>query len=199
MTIASQDITAVILAGGQGRRMGGVDKGLQKFANAPLALHALLRISGQVGHVMINANRNLAVYESFGVPIVLDQQPDYAGPLAGMHAALIETHMPYLVTVPCDVPYFPTDLVAKLAEPFAKNPELMLSMASTLGRTQPVFCMMSNLVLPSLEEFLRKGGRKIDIWSAELPHEIVEFPDESAFHNVNTLEELKALERQHHG
>lgn len=196
MSINKEDITAVILAGGMGRRMGGIDKGLQNFKQAPLALHALMRISGQVGNVLLNANRNIAVYEGFGVPVVCDKHTDYAGPLAGMHAALSEIREPFLVTVPCDVPLLPFDLVEKLSKPFATDPDLQLTVASTQGRTHPVFCMMRTHVLESLEQFITGGGRKIDAWYAKLKFQTVEFDDETAFHNVNTIEELKALEKQ---
>ncbi|WP_370261316.1 molybdenum cofactor guanylyltransferase MobA [Limnobacter sp.] len=196
MNIKKDDIAGVILAGGMGRRMGGTDKGLQNFRQAPLALHALMRLSGQVGNVIINANRNIAVYEGFGVPVICDKQTDFAGPLAGMHAALSHITEPYLITVPCDVPQFPLDLVERLAEPFSRQPDLQLTVASTSGRTHPVFCMMKTEVFESMEEFLSNGGRKIDAWYAQLKHQAVDFGDETAFHNVNTLDELRALEKQ---
>lgn len=196
MSINKDDITAVILAGGMGRRMGGTDKGLQNFKQAPLALHALMRISGQVGSVLLNANRNIAVYEGFGVPVICDKHTDYAGPLAGMHAALSYTNVPFLVTVPCDVPLFPFDLVEKLAAPFEVDPALQLTVACTQGRTHPVFCMMRAELLESMDAFIAGGGRKIDAWYANLKVQVVEFGEESAFHNVNTIEELKALEKQ---
>jgi molybdenum cofactor guanylyltransferase len=196
MSISTDDIAAVILAGGMGRRMGGTDKGLQNFRQAPLALHALMRISGQVGSVTLNANRNIGAYEGFGVPVICDKEPDFAGPLAGMQSALSYATVPFLVTVPCDVPLFPYDLVEKLSKPFEDNVGLMLTVASTKGRAHPVFCMMRTEVLPSMEEFMRKGGRKIDAWYANLPHQKVEFDDESAFHNVNTIEELLELEKR---
>lgn len=196
MSISLDDITGVILAGGMGRRMGGIDKGLQNFRQAPLALHAMMRLSGQVGSLSINANRNIGVYEGFGPPVICDVQPDFAGPLAGMHAALAQATEPFLVTVPCDVPMFPTDLVKKLSEPFEKNVGLMLTVAATGGRHHPVFCMMRTELLPSMEEFLRKGGRKIDAWYGNIPHQAVEFGDEAAFHNINTLQELKELEKK---
>ena len=196
MSISLDDISGVILAGGMGRRMGGIDKGLRNFKQAPLALHALMRLSSQVGNVMINANRNIGVYEGFGVHVVCDVQADYAGPLAGMQSALNETTVPFLVTVPCDVPLFPLDLVKKLSEPFENDVGLMLTVAATNGRSHPVFCMMRSELLPSMEEFLRKGGRKIDAWYADIPHQAVEFSDETAFHNVNTLDELKELEKK---
>ena len=196
MSISLDDIAGVILAGGMGRRMGGVDKGLRNFKSAPLALHAMMRLNSQVGSLCINANRNIGVYEGFGVDVVCDIQPDYAGPLAGMQAALAHTNSPFLVTVPCDVPMFPFNLVEKLSAPFEKNVGLMLTVASTKGRHHPVFCMMRTELLPSMEEFLRKGGRNNDAWYANIPHEAVEFDDEAAFHNVNTLEELKELEQK---
>jgi len=196
MSISTDDIAAVILAGGMGRRMGGTDKGLQNFRQAPLALHALMRISGQVGSVTLNDNRNIGAYEGFGVPVICDKEPDFAGPLAGMQSALSYATVPFLVTVPCDVPLFPYDLVEKLSKPFEDNVGLMLTVASTKGLAHPVFCMMRTEVLPSMEEFMRKGGRKIDAWYANLPHQKVEFDDESAFHNVNTIEELLELEKR---
>jgi molybdenum cofactor guanylyltransferase len=196
MSISKEDIQGVILAGGMGRRMGGIDKGLRNYKNAPLALHAMMRLNEQVGSLCINANRNIGVYEGFGVEVVCDVQPDFAGPLAGMQAALAATTTPFLVTVPCDVPLYPVDLVKKLSEPFEKNVGLMLTVAATQGRQHPVFCMMRSELLPSMEEFLRKGGRKIDAWYANIPHQAVEFSNEAAFHNVNTLEELKELEQK---
>ena len=106
-----EQVTGLILAGGRGSRMGGVDKGLQNFRGLPLAMHAMLRLAPQVGEVMINANRNLGAYESFGAPVWPDALPDFAGPLAGFLAGLERCETPYMVTVPCDTPLFPSDLV----------------------------------------------------------------------------------------
>ncbi len=114
--IDTHDITGLILAGGRGSRMGGVDKGLQNFRGLPLALHTLMRLQPQVGDVMINANRNLAAYESFGVPVWPDGLADYAGPLAGFLTGLERCEAPWLLTVPCDTPLFPPDLAARLAQ-----------------------------------------------------------------------------------
>ena len=116
--IEASDITGVILAGGRGSRMGGVDKGLQNFNGMPMALHALMRLAPQVGEVMINANRNLGAYDAMGVPVWPDALPDYPGPLAGFLTGLERCETPYLVTVPCDSPLFPTDLVARLRRSF---------------------------------------------------------------------------------
>ena len=196
--IAREEITGLILAGGRGSRMGGVDKGLQNFRGMPLALHALLRLGPQVGHVMINANRNLGAYEAFGAPLWPDALPDFAGPLAGFLAGLEQCETPYLVTLPCDSPQFPLDLVQRLAQALEAN-EAEIAMAATLEdgvmRTQPVFCMMKTEVMESLVRFTHEGQRKIDRWTAL--HRCVEVPfdDADGFANANTLAELQQLER----
>ena len=197
-------ITAVILAGGRGSRMGGVDKGLQNFNGVPLALHALLRLSPQVGDVMINANRNLAAYESFGVPVWPDatSMGDYAGPLAGFITGLERCETPYLLTVPCDTPLFPHDLVARLADALEKQSAdfAVASAPEEDGQTraQPVFCLMGTHMLESLQRFTQSGGRKIDAWTAQhkVAHVAFNLPDDDAkaFFNANTLAELHQLE-----
>lgn len=188
------DIAAVILCGGRGSRMGGADKGLQNFRGVPLALNALFRLQPQVAEICINANRHIGVYEGFGLPVVCDNYPDFPGPLAGFHAGLVNTSLPYLLTVPCDVPLFPTDLVERLAEAFVAQPDLDLVVASAKGVQQPVFCLMSTQVLGSLEGFLRSGQGKIDKWYEELKVAAVDFDNETAFHNLNTLKELQEFE-----
>ena len=197
-------ITAVILAGGRGSRMGGVDKGLQNFNGVPLALHTLLRLSPQVGDVMINANRNLAAYESFGVPVWPDatSMGDYAGPLAGFVTGLERCETPYLLTVPCDTPLFPHDLVARLADALEEQSAdfAVASAPEEDGQTraQPVFCLMGTHMLESLHRFTQGGGRKIDAWTAQ--HKVAHVPfnlpgdDGQAFFNANTLAELHQLE-----
>jgi molybdopterin-guanine dinucleotide biosynthesis protein A len=197
-------ITAVILAGGRGSRMGGVDKGLQNFNGVPLALHTLLRLSPQVGDVMINANRNLAAYESFGVPVWPDatQMGDFAGPLAGFMTGLEQCETPYLLTVPCDTPLFPPDLVARLADAIVDSGAdfAVASAPEEDGQTraQPVFCLMGTHMLESLHRFTQDGGRKIDAWTAQ--HKVAHVPfnlpgdDVQAFFNANTLAELHQLE-----
>ena len=197
----SADITGVILAGGRGSRMGGVDKGLQNFNGMPLALHTLLRLSPQVGEVMINANRNLGAYESFGVPVWPDVLADYAGPLAGFLTALERCETPWLVTVPCDTPLFPQDFVARLAQAAeAQDAEIAMAAAREEDgqlRTQPVFCLLRRELMESLVRFTHGGGRKIDAWTAQHRTAVVPFDrpgDERAFFNANTLAELRALE-----
>jgi molybdopterin-guanine dinucleotide biosynthesis protein A len=198
MTIARDNITGLVLAGGRGSRMGGVDKGLQSHKGMPLALHALLRLRPQVGAAMINANRNLSAYESMGVPVWPDAQGDFPGPLAGMLVGLEHCETPYLVTVPCDTPNFPLDLVERLARAMdSENAEI--AMAATREGSevmaQPVFCLMQAELLESLLEYLHSGQRKIDRWTAQHRAASVLFDDGSAFDNANTIEELQRLQR----
>ncbi len=200
MSISRDDITGLILAGGHGSGMGGVDKGLQNHRGLPLAMHALLRLEPQVGHIMINANRNLGAYDAFGVPVWPDALPDYSGPLAGFLTGLERCETPYLVTVPCDTPDFPTDLVERLsAALIAQDAEI--AMAATRGadgvQVQPVFCLMQATVMESLVRFTHAGQRKIDRWTAA--HRCVEvvFDDEAAFFNANTTEDLQQLQARH--
>lgn len=204
----AEAITAVILAGGRGSRMGGVDKGLQCFNGVPLALHALMRLSPQVGDIMINANRNLAAYESFGVPVWPDNTDlgEFAGPLAGFITGLERCETPYMLTVPCDTPLFPQDLVARLIEAFAReDADFAVAAApeedeqkNVQLRPQPVFCLMRISMLESLVRFTQGGGRKIDEWTAQHKTVIVPFDqpgdDVRGFVNANTLAELHLLE-----
>jgi molybdopterin-guanine dinucleotide biosynthesis protein A len=201
--LAPAQITGVVLAGGRGARMGGVDKGLQLFHGVPLAQHALRRLQPQVGASLINANRHLDQYSAFGVPVHADTLPDYAGPLAGFVTALGQCHTPYLVTVPCDSPLFPTDLVARLADALV-HAQADIAMASaqemdersnTLQwRSQPVFCLLPVRLRPSLDAFITSGRRKIDAWTAQHKTVVVPFDDAGAFANANTLDQLQALQ-----
>jgi molybdopterin-guanine dinucleotide biosynthesis protein A len=204
--IESQDITGLILAGGRGSRMGGVDKGMQNFNGIPMALHTLLRLQMQVGQIIINANRNLAAYESFGAAVWPDVLEDYAGPLAGFLTGLERCETPYLVTAPCDTPLLPLDLVARLAQALERE-QSDIAMASAPEtdeqgqvqvRTQPVFCLLRVDLLESLVAFTHNGGRKIDAWTAKHKTVVVPFDlpgdDPNAFANANTMAELQRLE-----
>jgi molybdopterin-guanine dinucleotide biosynthesis protein A len=197
--IETKDITGLILAGGRGSRMGGVDKGLQNHQGVPLAMHALLRLSPQVGEVMINANRNLGAYESMGAPVWPDSLPDYPGPLAGFLTGLEHCETPYLMTVPCDSPLFPTDLVQRLADALdAGGAEIAMAATRENGvlQVQPVFCLMKSEVIESLVRFTQSGQRKIDKWTAMHRCIDVEFDDPQAFTNANTRDELQQLQQQ---
>ena len=204
--IASQDITGLVLAGGRGSRMGGVDKGLQPYAGVPLAQHTLHRLAPQVGPLLINANRHLDTYRSWGTPVVTDTEPDFAGPLAGFLAGLAHCQTPWLLAVPCDTPRFPADLAARMAAAASANGALIVvaeapesdSQRAGALRAQPAFCLMHHSLRDSLERFVREGGRKIDHWTALHPMAAASFDapsdDARAFANANTLQELEALE-----
>ncbi len=203
--IPTSDITGLILAGGRGSRMGGVDKGLQMFNGVPMAMHALMRLSPQVGHMLINANRNLAAYESFGVPVVVDSVPDFAGPLAGILAGLEQCQTPYLLTAPCDSPFVPVDLAATLSKALVEA-GARIAMPVTLEpdengqprrQVQPVFCLFDASLADDLTVYLQQGGRKIEAWTARHPCVEVVFDDAAAFANINTLAELRQLAERH--
>lgn len=196
MTISPTDITAVILAGGLGRRMGGVDKGLQLIHGRPMVQQVLNRLQPQVGKMLINANRHLDDYKGFGVPICSDSISGYAGPLAGIHAALLHTDTPYLVSVPCDSPLLPNDLVSRLSVAMSEhNADAVVAVTGDGEQRQrhPVFLMLKSDVRSSLEYFLNSGGRKVDDWLTTLHCVDVQFDNEAAFTNVNTPEDIQAL------
>ena len=198
-------ITALILAGGRGSRMGGIDKGLQNFRGLPLALQTLMRLQLQSlppQEVLINANRNLAAYESLGAAVWPDTLDGFAGPLAGFLTGLERCETPLLLTVPCDTPLFPLDLIERLhAALIEQNADLAMAAAREEDgqvRPQPVFCLLRIELLDSLVAFTQKGGRKIDAWTGQHRCAIVPFdqPQDApeAFFNANTLEELQKLE-----
>ncbi len=204
------DITAMVLAGGRGTRMGGADKGLQNFNGTPLALHTLIRLNlqsgGPLGGTMINANRNLAAYESFGAPVWPDVIDDFAGPLAGMLTGLERCETPLLMTVPCDTPLFPLDMVERLLDAMQREDADIAMVAAPEAdkdgvaktRAQPVFSLMKIDLMESLADFTAQGGRKIDAWTALHKTVLVPFDlpsdEPRAFFNANTLAELQSLE-----
>ena len=191
--IPIHEITGLVLAGGQGRRMGGADKGLQLHRGVPLAMHALRRLSSQVGGLMINANRNLETYRSMGVPVWPDTLPDHPGPLAGFLCGMQHCHTPYLVTVPCDSPRFPLDLVRRLATGL-NDTQADLALAATAQGPQPVFCLMKTTLRDSLQAFLNGGCGKVDRWATRVGGVSVVFEAEAAFANANTAQELQDLD-----
>jgi molybdopterin-guanine dinucleotide biosynthesis protein A len=208
----SRDITALLLAGGQGTRMGGVDKGLQPFHGVPLALHALRRLRRQSlppAGAMISANRHLADYAAFGVPVWPDAVPGHAGPLAGFLAGLAHCQTPLLLILPCDVPHFPLSLCERLAQALCgQTADIAMAAApddapgAARLRTQPVFCLLRATLRDSLAGFMQAGGRKVDAWAAQHRRVVVPFDapgdDPRAFANANTLEQLRRLERAGH-
>jgi molybdopterin-guanine dinucleotide biosynthesis protein A len=195
-SIDKEQITGLILAGGKGTRMGSVDKGLQIFRGKTMVEQILQRLKSQVGQVMINANQNLDVYEMFGVAVCPDEFSGFAGPLAGLHAGLSHCDTPYLLTVPCDSPFLPTDLVDKLSEALLEaqaDIAVAVTGESETRQRHPVFCLLSTHLKNDLADYLDKGGRKVDAWFSMQRQVEVHFADEAAFANINTLEELNAL------
>jgi molybdopterin-guanine dinucleotide biosynthesis protein A len=181
-------VSGIVLAGGQGRRMGGVDKGLQMLRGRPMVAWVLERLAPQVSEIIVNANQNLEAYARFGHRVVPDAIGGFAGPLAGLHAGLSAASHALAVTVPCDSPFLPLDLVARLRAALGAND---LAVARTLDQPHPVFSLVRRSVLDHLSRFLEGGGRKIDAWYATLKVIEVPFDDEAdAFRNINTREEL---------
>ncbi|NBY67499.1 MAG: molybdenum cofactor guanylyltransferase MobA [Betaproteobacteria bacterium] len=200
-------MTGLILAGGRGARMGGIDKGLQNFNGTPLTLHTLMRLQMQesepLSEIMVVANRNLSAYESFGVQVWPDSTDGFAGPLAGFLTGLERCETDLLLTVPCDSPLFPLNLAQRLLDTLMSE-EADIAVAAAREedgsvRAQPVFCLMRVNLLESLVKFMQSGGRKIDAWSALHKTVLVPFDtadvDPRAFFNANTLEELHRLEQ----
>jgi molybdopterin-guanine dinucleotide biosynthesis protein A len=197
MVVPRTAITGLVLAGGRGSRMGGVDKGLQHYGGTPLAQHALMRLLPQVGQALLNANRNLDVYRSMGVPVWPDEVPDYPGPLAGMLSGLAHCETPYLVTVPCDAPNYPLDLVSRLAQGLCElNGELAMAYTRAADQLfpQPVFILMHVSLQRSLRDFIAGGQRKTILWAGTHRSAKVVFDDEAEFSNLNTLIELDQLQ-----
>jgi len=181
-------VSGIVLAGGQGRRMGGVDKGLQPLRGKPMVAWALERLAPQVDELIVNANQNQEAYARFGYRVVPDAIGGFAGPLAGLHAGLTAASHPLAVTVPCDSPFLPLDLVARLRKALGEH---HLAVAKTGDQPHPVFSLVRRSVLEHLARFLSSGGRKIDAWYATLKVVEVPFDDEAdAFRNINTREEL---------
>jgi molybdenum cofactor guanylyltransferase len=186
--VSASAVSGIILAGGLGRRMGGVDKGLQLLHGKPMVAEVLARLTPQVDEIIINANQNRDAYAKFGHPVVADDVSGFAGPLAGLHAGMKAAAHPFVVTAPCDSPFLPLDLVFRLHSSLSEND---IAVAKTGDQPHPVFALVRKSVLPNLEAFLHNGGRKIDAWYSALKFVEVQFDDQPhAFRNINTLEEL---------
>lgn len=194
--LATKNITGIILAGGKARRMGGQDKGLVVFRNKAMIEHVLKIIKPQVDNIIINANRNHEIYERYGYPVIADKTEGYCGPLAGMASGLQVAKTPFIITTPCDSPLILDDLVQKLYTTLQAEDAEICTVYSK-GRLQPVFTLMKSSLLPSMLEFLHNGERKIDKWFKQHHLAITDFSDQAdTFININSLEELTALERK---
>jgi molybdopterin-guanine dinucleotide biosynthesis protein A len=190
-----QEITGVILAGGRASRMGGEDKGLLEFAGRPLIEHVLERLRPQVGNILINANRNVQRYAAYA-PVVTDTVGGFAGPLAGMLAAMESIDSRRIMTVPCDGPYLADDLVARMASAMDSQ-GAAIAVAHDGRRLQPVYALIDTELRHSLRAYLDSGGRKIDLWYAQHHTVEVDFSDHAElFININRPEELSSEEQR---
>ncbi|KXS37890.1 MAG: molybdopterin-guanine dinucleotide biosynthesis protein A [Halomonadaceae bacterium T82-2] len=188
------EVTAVILAGGEGRRMGGRDKGWEPLAGRPLIAHALDRLTPQVDRVLINANRSLERYRELGYPLVSDREAGYHGPLMGMWSALCAVETPWALFVPCDSPALPEDLVVRLRQGIG---DCRIAVAHDGERAHPVVALIDTALRDDLGEALAAGERKIDRWYARHPWCHVDFADRrEAFANLNSPDERDAMERR---
>jgi molybdenum cofactor guanylyltransferase len=194
MSIDREDITAVILAGGQGRRMGGQDKGLIEFDGKPLAAILVDNLRQQAVDIVINANRNHAQYQQFGCPVISDQLEDYQGPLAGFASAMAAVDSAFILTLPCDGPLLADDYVARFIASYNEN-DATVQVAFDGERLQPVHAMIKVDLLPSLKNFLDSGDRKIDRWYARHDYARVDFSDcANMFRNINTPADKESLQ-----
>ena len=188
-------VTGILLAGGRARRMGGGDKGLLRLAGRSLAARTLERLAAQTGAVVVNANRNRAEYERLGAAVAPDIVSDFAGPLAGIHAGMVAARTEWILSAPCDSPFFPEDLAERLwRAAAAAGAEVATARAG--GRAHPVFMLAKRGLRGDLAAFLEAGGRKIDEWRNRRKWTEAEFPDAAAFANINTPEELEELGRR---
>jgi molybdopterin-guanine dinucleotide biosynthesis protein A len=190
----SNQITGLILAGGRGSRMGETDKGLQLFRGKAMVEHVLERFAPQVDETIINANRNLSTYAAYRHRVVPDGIEGFAGPLAGLHVGMQAASSPLIATAPCDSPFLPLNLIARLYDALLAE-HADLAVAKTFDQAHPVFCLTKTELEPHLREFLQSGQRKIDKWYASLNVVEVQFDDNvDAFANINTVNELRQLE-----
>ncbi len=192
-SITKHEITGVILAGGRGSRLGGVDKGLVRLHGRPLIEHAIDALRPQVGSILISANRNRDVYASYGVPVIADVFGDYDGPLAGILSAMHVTDKPFLLSVPCDAPALSPVLAERLAASLAET-NAELSVAFCDGQMQPVFSLMRRTLAENLQQHLHQGGRAVGQWVHQLHAVMADFSDTpGSFVNINTREILERL------
>lgn len=191
-------VTAVVLAGGLGRRMSadgqGINKAMVPVSGKPMIAHVIERIRTQVNSILINGDPHQPDWKVFGLPVIADQIADRPGPLAGIHAALTCIDTPWLLSVPCDTPRLPHDLVIRLVNAQTQSGADRVSVRCGAQR-HPVIALIHRSLALELESFVRTGGRRIESWLAQGRWVEAEFEDESAFVNVNTADELQHLER----
>lgn len=188
-----QAITAVILSGGLGRRMEGQDKGLIEYRDRAMIEHVLERIAPQVNGMIISANRNFEAYTASGLPVVADERTDYAGPLAGIEAALQHTKTPLALIVPCDAPRLPLDLAERLLKTMEEH-QADIAIPDDGEREQPLFCLMKTSLLASISQALDAGQARVLDWLAVQNLSWADFSDQpDAFVNINDWDTLESL------
>ncbi len=190
-------ISAVILAGGRAQRMGEADKGLLLLDGKPLVAWVAECIARQVDEVLVSANRNLERYCELGYSVLPDAMPDFPGPLAGLHRALESVDHPLWLSVPCDTPFLPENLVERLRAALLEE-DAEIAVATVEGCMQPVICLGHACLLPNLDGFLKRGGRRVGEWQADLRRVAVPFDDGESFRNINTPEELEEAGKRLH-
>lgn len=193
MLAALDKVTGLILAGGEGRRMGGADKGLIAYRGKPLVAHVIERLAPQVDALQISANRNLEDYLDFGYPVVTDASSERLGPLAGIAAGLQACETPWLLVCPCDSPALPADLASRLLQG-AIEAKASLAVAITEKGMQPTFQLCRRDCLPALTDYLAMGERKVRGWCLAQKAVEVFFQDTAAFRNLNTADDLKFMQ-----
>ncbi len=182
-------VVGIILAGGAGRRLGGVEKGLQPLAGRPLIAHVIDRIAPQVARLAINANSAAGDYAAFGLPVVADTLPGRPGPLAGVLAGLAWVSEPaWLLSAPCDAPFLPADLVVRL---LAAAGAAEVACAASGGRLHPVCALWRRALAPALRAALAEGRHGVEAFVRSRSLAVVEYAgDPDPFLNVNTAEDM---------
>jgi molybdopterin-guanine dinucleotide biosynthesis protein A len=188
-------ITGLVLCGGRGTRMGGVEKALLPWAGRPLLAQVLERLSPQVATVALNVNREAARYAGFGLPLWPDADDRLPGPLAGWLAALQRVQTPWLLSVPCDSPLLPPDLATRLAGPLAAPGAPPLAIATTADGPQPVFALLHRSLAPALAAALAAGERGVQRFARAQGAAEVRFDDAVAFADADTPQDLANLAR----
>lgn len=196
---ATSGVLGVILAGGLSRRMGGGDKTLLPLAGKPVLRHVIDRLAPQVDRLVLNANGDPGRWTGFGLPVIGDTVEAFPGPLAGLLAAMdwSAAHAPscrWIVTAPCDSPFLPRDLVARLR---LAAGDAQAAVAASGGRLHPVAGLFSTGLRDGLAQFLGGGGRRVGEWAEQAGARCAEFPAAPVdpFFNINTPEELAEAER----
>ncbi len=192
--LSRSKITGVILAGGQARRMGGVDKGLIELRSKPLVAHVIAALEPQVENIIISANSGIDRYVGFGYPVVTDTLPDHPGPLAGILSAMLAATTEYILTVPCDTPLLPPDLMLRLSSTFTRDRAEACTVHDGM-RIQPLFTLLRRELAASILNYLNQGDNKVELWLQRQKLALADFSDQpAAFYNINTREELMAIE-----